>query len=137
MTTFAGHFLGPGTHASRPAVTGLPEGTMYVCTTHNKIEKIVSGAWTDYATLGGTGVTADGIWDTKGDLAAATGADTASKLAAGTNAKVLTADSSQTTGLKWQLTKDIELKVLDDTAVITTGENKAIICIPAASAGVI
>ncbi len=52
MTTFAGHFLGPGTHASRPATTGLPEGTMYVCTTHAKIERVVSGSWADYATLG-------------------------------------------------------------------------------------
>lgn len=50
-TTFIGHFLGPGSHASRPATTGLPEGTMYVCTTHNKLERIVSAAWVDYATL--------------------------------------------------------------------------------------
>lgn len=55
MTTFAGHFLGPGTHAARPATTGLPEGTMYVCTTDAKIERVVSGAWADYATLGSSG----------------------------------------------------------------------------------
>jgi len=139
MTTFAGHFLGPDTHANRPATTGLPEGTMYVCTTHNKIEKIVSAAWTDYATLG-TGTTPttvvnDGIWDTKGDLAVATAADTAAKLAAGANTKVLTADSTQTTGLKWQLTKDIEVKVFDDATVVTTGDGKAILAIPASMGG--
>lgn len=105
MTTFAGHFLGPDVHASRPAAAGLPAGTMYVCTTHDKIEKIVAGAWTDYANLG-TGVTPttvsnDGLWDTKGDLAAATGADAASKLPVGSNGQVLTADSTQATGIKW------------------------------------
>src|SRR4029077_15481344 len=43
----------------------------------------------------------DTIGDTKGDLAVATGADTAAKLAVGTNGQVLTADSTQTTGVKW------------------------------------
>jgi hypothetical protein len=49
----------------------------------------------------GAGVAADPIWDAKGDLAAATGPDTAAKLAAGVNGQVLTADSSQATGVKW------------------------------------
>jgi hypothetical protein len=74
MTSFAGHFLGPDTHANRPAVGTLPAGTMYVCTTHNKIERIVAGAWVDYATLGSTAAVAgDTIWDAKGDLAVARG----------------------------------------------------------------
>src|SRR3954471_16484324 len=102
-TTFVGHFLGPNVHASRPAAAGLPEGTMYVCTTHSKIERVVSAAWVDYATLGSgttpTTVANDTIWDTKGELAAASGADASAKLPAGTNTKVLTADSAQTTGL--------------------------------------
>jgi len=104
-TTFIGHFLGPDTHANRPAATGLPNGTLYVCTTHSKIERVVSGAWVDYATLGlaaGSAVVAtDPIWDTKGDLAVASGADAATKLPAGTNGQVLTADSAQTLGVKW------------------------------------
>lgn len=50
---------------------------------------------------GSTGVATDPIWDTKGDLAVATGANAAIKLAAGTDTYVLTADSSTATGLKW------------------------------------
>jgi hypothetical protein len=57
------------------------------------------GGWTTPA--GSGGVASDAIWDTKGDLAVATGADTASKLAVGSNGQVLTADSAQTTGVKW------------------------------------
>jgi hypothetical protein len=47
-------------------------------------------------------VATDVIWDTKGDIAGATGADTATKLAAGANDTVLTADSGEATGLKWK-----------------------------------
>jgi hypothetical protein len=54
-------------------------------------------------TIGGIGgdVAADTIWDAKGDLAGGTGANTAAKLAIGTNDHVLTADSSEATGMKW------------------------------------
>lgn len=41
------------------------------------------------------------IIDAKGDLIAGTGADTAARLAVGTDGQVLTADSTQTSGLKW------------------------------------
>jgi hypothetical protein len=41
------------------------------------------------------------IIDAKGDLIAGTAADTAARLAVGTNGYVLTADSGETTGLKW------------------------------------
>jgi hypothetical protein len=46
-------------------------------------------------------VATDAIWDTKGDLAVATGANTASKLVATTNGFVLTLDSGEATGMKW------------------------------------
>lgn len=53
------------------------------------------------ALVSGESVATSTIWDAKGDLAAGTGADAASRLAVGANDTALTADSAQATGLKW------------------------------------
>ena len=47
------------------------------------------------------GAVAKSIVDAKGDLIAATAADTVSRLAVGTNGQILTADSAEATGMKW------------------------------------
>jgi hypothetical protein len=46
-------------------------------------------------------VATDTIWSAKGDLAVGTAADSAQVLTVGTNTHVLTADSAETTGVKW------------------------------------
>jgi hypothetical protein len=102
MTTFGGHILGPGTTAARPAATAVPVGTLYSNTTTNTIQRSDGATWSDYATLGTSGsVATDTIWDAKGDLAVASGADAASRLAVGTDGHVLTLDSAQSLGVKW------------------------------------
>jgi hypothetical protein len=54
-----------------------------------------------WATPSAGSVATDAIWDAKGDLAGGTGANTAVKLTVGSNGQVLTADSGETTGMKW------------------------------------
>jgi hypothetical protein len=48
-----------------------------------------------------SGAVAKSIVDAKGDLIAATAADTVSRLAVGANGTILTADSAEVTGMKW------------------------------------
>lgn len=50
---------------------------------------------------GGGAVSADTIWDAKGDLAVGTAADTAARLAVGSDFRFLVPDATQTTGLRW------------------------------------
>jgi len=99
-TRFADHLL-TGNHASRPAASALPAGTLYSCTTHNLVyQSDGSSTWSTWASLVGN-VAADPIVDAKGDLIVGTAADTAARLAVGSNNQVLVADSAETTGVKW------------------------------------
>jgi hypothetical protein len=54
-----------------------------------------------WVTTDDTNAIQNAIVDAKGDLIAATAADTPARLAVGTNGQVLTADSTASTGLKW------------------------------------
>lgn len=57
------------------------------------------------------------IVDAKGDLIAATAADTPARLAVGTNGQVLTADSTAATGLKWATATSGGLTLLATTTL--------------------
>ena len=96
---FKDHILGPDTHANLPTATTVPAGALYECTTHNKIYRNSGSAWADWATLGTTGALVDPM-TTKGDIIARS-SSAASRLAVGTDGHVLTADSTQTLGVKW------------------------------------
>lgn len=63
---------------------------------HTHAESDVTGLVTDLA-----GKVPASLVDAKGDIIAATAADTVARLGVGTNGHVLTADSAQSTGLKW------------------------------------
>ena len=80
-----------GSNASSAAVVKIKLGT----------NLSMSGSTLNATGGGGGNVATDTIWDAKGDLAVGTGADTAAKLTVGANGTIPTADSTQTTGLKW------------------------------------
>lgn len=83
---------------SNPAAGGQ---RLFVDTDH--LLKMVdsSGTVTTFSTGGGAAIATDALWDAKGDIAAATGANAAAKLTAGANNSMLITDSAQASGLKW------------------------------------
>lgn len=67
---------------------------------------VTGDIWIDTSSGPGGGISAT-LVDAKGDLLVATAADVVARLAVGTNAYVLTADSAEATGLKWAPTMDL------------------------------
>jgi hypothetical protein len=72
----------------------------------NDVAKFLRGDGTWNSPGGGGGgastVATDVVWDTKGDIVAATGADAASKVAVGADYAVLESDSAATPGIAWK-----------------------------------
>ena len=68
------------------------------------------------------------IVDAKGDIIAATAADTVSRLAVGANDTVLTADSTAATGLKWASVASGGMTLISTTSL--TGASVALTSIP-------
>jgi hypothetical protein len=81
--------------------TGANAAARLAIGTAGQVLKVNGGATApEWGTSAGD-VATDAIWDAKGDLAGGTGANTAARLAVGTNGHVLTADSAEATGMKW------------------------------------
>jgi len=98
-TRYADHVLS-GTTAARPAATSVPVGTLYASSTDGVVYQSTGTAWGTWlaAPTGGVPI---GVVDVKGDLIAASGPDAVARLPVGSNNQVLTADSTQTLGVKW------------------------------------
>jgi hypothetical protein len=84
--------IGRGLAANKPT-SPLAEGYLYFSTDTGKLERYSGSAWeiVDPADLA----------TTKGDILVATAADTLARLGVGSDDQVLTADSTEATGLKW------------------------------------
>jgi hypothetical protein len=96
---YADHVL-TGTTAARPAASAVPVGTLYASSTDGVIYQSSGTAWGTWLAAPTAGIS-PGIVDVKGDLIAASAADTVARLPVGSNNQVLTADSAQTLGVKW------------------------------------
>jgi len=70
------------------------------------------------------------IVDAKGDIIAASAADTPARLAVGTNGQVLTADSTTATGLKWDSVSGGGMTLINTGGTSLTGASVAITSIP-------
>jgi hypothetical protein len=66
------------------------------------------------ATGGGIAAT---IFDAKGDIIAATAADTAARLAVGANSRILMADSAESTGLRWHELSTVDYQLGGDVTM--------------------
>lgn len=92
----------------------------------NDATKYLDGTGAYTVPSGGGGIPAT-IFDAKGDLIAASAADTAARLAVGANGKALIAASGETTGLLWNYPPGYEFDYaeLTSTSVSITGTSAA------------
>lgn len=91
------HILGPDTTANRPDPSTVPEHALYADDDDGVLYINIGGTWTTYR------APATGLSDpttTLGDILVR-GSSAVSRLGVGTDGQVLTADSGEVTGIKW------------------------------------
>jgi len=82
------------------------------------VSKIANGAVTA-AKLDAAAAIQPSIADAKGDIIAATAADTVARVAVGTNGQVLTADSTEAAGVKWASPAPSAISAVASASVLT------------------
>lgn len=111
-----------------PSTPASGDGRLFLDTADGLLKWIDdAGVVTEVAlgTISAGAVGTDSIWDAKGDLAAGTGANTASKLTVGANDTILMADSAQSTGLKWVASQTPSTQAFGDAAAEGTADTYA------------
>ena len=109
------------------AISNVPAGSVAAATVQAAIDELA----TDYAAADSShagaadphaGYVLESLLDAKGDLIAASAADTPAKVTVGANSKVLMADSAATPGVAWTaLNKAIVIHINGGGSVLTTG----------------
>lgn len=102
------------------------DGDVYYNTSDHKVYSRINGAWVD---LGATSAPGAGIPETiidaKGDLIVGSAADTAMRLAVGTNGQIVSANSAVTGGIEWidNVAEETRLLVKNETgSTLTKGQ---------------
>lgn len=96
------------------AVTSPQEGNACYLKDTDVIQVYSGSAWVGQSA---SNPISGNIVDAKGDIIAATAADTVARLAVGTNGQVLTADSTAATGLKWAAGAGGSMTLLSTTSL--------------------
>jgi hypothetical protein len=107
------------TRANQPAANAVASGTLYFVTDELVTERSNGSAWQTY-TDAGSGSIPETIFDAKGDIIAASAADTPAKVTVGTDGYVLTADSGAAAGVSWQPTASASANTFDGRLTLTT-----------------
>jgi hypothetical protein len=93
-------FILRGAFADRPAASATKVGRLYHATDTGIIYRDNGSTWDVFAADSSVAVL-DSLLDAKGDLIVASAADTAARLAVGSDDKELVADASESVGQKW------------------------------------
>lgn len=107
-----------GTLASRPAFGTA--GRLYLATDTDTVTRDTGSAWETFATRAVGSLATDPLADAKGDLFAASAANTIGRLPVGSDDQVLTADATQALGVRWATPAEGEAGMTDPTT--TTGD---------------